>query len=123
MDRPRPGPAGGPGPFRPLRNAVALLAHLHSDLCNIIGTDLQNGLPAPDPVLQVFGPGDRGAPPVDDKGEQIPAEKVVTPANPTPGTRVTVESTTKTFASRSDAENGSATRTPGIGSPPNDPAL
>lgn len=81
---------------------AVFLTHLHSDhisdLYNIFGTGLQNGVTVPDRVLQVFGPGNRGALPVNYKGEQIPPDQVVNPANPTPGTRETLEAMMKTFA-------------------------
>ncbi|MFI7480890.1 MBL fold metallo-hydrolase [Kocuria sp. M1R5S2] len=81
---------------------AVFLTHLHSDhisdLYNIFGTGLQNGVTVPDRVLQVFGPGNRGALPVNFRGEQIPADQVVHPDNPTPGTRETIEAMMRTFA-------------------------
>lgn len=81
---------------------AVFLTHLHSDhisdLYNIFGTGLQNGVTVPERVLQVFGPGNRGALPVNYKGEEIPADQVVNPGNPTPGTRETIESMINTFA-------------------------
>ncbi|QCU79232.1 MBL fold metallo-hydrolase [Citricoccus sp. SGAir0253] len=87
----------------PLDALVAVfLTHLHSDhisdLYNLVGTGLQNGVAIPDRVLQIFGPGDRGALPVNYKGEGIPADQVVNPKSPTPGTRETIEAMIKTFA-------------------------
>ncbi|WP_188539437.1 MBL fold metallo-hydrolase [Kocuria dechangensis] len=87
----------------PLDALVAVfLTHLHSDhisdLYNILGTGLQNGVAIPDRVLEIYGPGNRGALPVNYKGAKIPADQVVNPANPTPGTRETIEAMVKTFA-------------------------
>ena len=87
----------------PLDALVAVfLSHLHSDhisdLYNLLGTGLQNGVAVPDRVLEIYGPGNRGALPVSFRGEQIPADQVVNPRNPTPGTRETIEAMVKTFA-------------------------
>ena len=87
----------------PLDALVAVfLTHLHSDhisdLYNILGTGLQNGVAIPDRILEVFGPGNRGELPVSFKGKMIPRDQVVNPQNPTPGTRETLEAMVKTFA-------------------------
>ncbi|MFW3386027.1 UNVERIFIED_CONTAM: MBL fold metallo-hydrolase [Kocuria sp. CPCC 205274] len=87
----------------PLDALVAVfLTHLHSDhisdLYNILGTGLQNGVAIPDRVLEIYGPGNRGALPISYQGAQIPSDQVVNPDNPTPGTRETVEAMIKTFA-------------------------
>ena len=74
---------------------AVFLSHLHSDhvsdLYNILGTGLQNGVSIPERVLQIFGPGNRGALPVSYQGKEIPKDQVVNPSNPTPGTRETIE--------------------------------
>jgi ribonuclease BN (tRNA processing enzyme) len=87
----------------PLDALVAVfLTHLHSDhisdLYNLVGTGLQNGVAIPDRVLEIYGPGNRGELPVNYKGERIPAGQVVNPQNPTPGTRETIEAMITTFA-------------------------
>lgn len=87
----------------PLDALVAVfLTHLHSDhisdLYNILGTGLQNGVAIPDRILEIFGPGNRGELPVSFKGRRIPSDQVVNPKNPTPGTRETIEAMISTFA-------------------------
>ena len=81
---------------------AVFLSHLHSDhvsdLYNILGTGLQTGVSIPERVLQIFGPGNRGALPVSYQGKEIPKDQVVNPSNPTPGTRETIEALVKAFA-------------------------
>lgn len=76
------------------------LTHLHSDhisdLSNILSLGLYNGLSAADRPVPIWGPGNRGElPPV--AGDR-PEPPVVSPQSPTPGTKETVESIVRTFA-------------------------
>jgi ribonuclease BN (tRNA processing enzyme) len=86
------------GPLDGLQSVF--LTHLHSDhiadLYGILGTGLQNGLSRRDRLVEIWGPGNRGALPVSYKGEKM--TEVVAPENPTPGTRETIDMMVKTFA-------------------------